>query len=55
MTNNKPISLPVPAFLGGTKAITTTPVAGKQRAAFAPRPVPPPDWWAEAVIKVDEI
>jgi len=29
------------------------PTQGKQRTAFAPLPVPPPDWWAEALIPLD--
>ena len=29
------------------------PIAGKQRVAFKPVPVPPPDWWAEALIPLD--
>jgi ribonuclease Z len=29
------------------------PIPGKQRAAFAPVAVPPPDWWAEALIPLD--
>jgi len=30
------------------------PIAGKQRAAFSPVPVAPPDWWAEARIPLDD-
>ena len=29
------------------------PTPGKQRTAFSPLPVPPPDWWAEALIPLD--
>jgi ribonuclease Z len=29
------------------------PIAGKQRAAFAPVQIPPPAWWAEALIPID--
>jgi len=29
------------------------PTPGKQRAAFTPVAVPPPDWWAEALIPLD--
>jgi ribonuclease Z len=29
------------------------PIPGKQRAAFTPVAVPPPDWWAEALIPLD--
>jgi len=76
-------SLAVPAFAGGTKVISPTPVVqtqdltvfnitkeavvarqanvmeqlppipGKQRAAFSPVAVPPPAWWAEALIPLD--
>jgi ribonuclease Z len=35
MTNNDPMSLPAPAFLGGTKAITMTPVVGEPRREHA--------------------
>jgi ribonuclease Z len=29
------------------------PTPGKQRMTFSPVPVPPPDWWAEALIPLD--
>jgi len=29
------------------------PIAGQQRAAFKPVAVPPPDWWAEALLPLD--
>ena len=29
------------------------PTPGKQRVAFQPVAVPPPDWWAEALIPLD--
>jgi ribonuclease Z len=29
------------------------PIAGKQRAAFKPVQIPPPAWWAEALIPLD--
>jgi ribonuclease Z len=29
------------------------PIAGKQRATFKPVQIPPPDWWAEALIPLD--
>jgi ribonuclease Z len=29
------------------------PMPGKQRTAFQPAAVPPPDWWAEALIPLD--
>jgi len=35
MTNNDSMSLPVPTFLGGTKAITLTPVVGKPKREYA--------------------
>jgi hypothetical protein len=35
MTNNEPISLPVPTFAGGTRAITMTPVVGTPRRDYA--------------------
>ena len=35
MTNSNPMSLPVPAFLGGTKAITMVPVVGTPRREYA--------------------
>jgi hypothetical protein len=31
MTNNDPMSLPLPTFAGGTKAITFTPIVGTPR------------------------
>ena len=40
MTNNEPISLPAPAFMGGTKAITLTPVVGTPRRQYAEMFVP---------------
>ena len=38
--NNKSMSLPVPAFAGGTKAITRTPVVGTPRRAYAEMFIP---------------
>jgi ribonuclease Z len=35
MTNNKSISLPLPAFTGGKKAITHTPIVGTPRREYA--------------------
>lgn len=35
MTNNESIFLPMPEFIGGTKAITLTPVVGKPRREYA--------------------
>jgi len=40
MTASDPVSLPVPAFAGGTKAITTTPIVGKPRRMYAEMYVP---------------
>jgi ribonuclease Z len=40
MTNNDPISLPVPAFFGGTKAITLTPVMGSPKREYAEMFIP---------------
>ena len=40
MTNNEPMSLPVPAFLGGTKAITLTPVVGTPPREYAEMFIP---------------
>jgi hypothetical protein len=31
------------------------PTPGVQRVAFKPVAVPPPDWWAEALIPLDDI
>ena len=40
MTNKDPMSLPLPAFAGGTKAITLTPVVGTPRREYAERLIP---------------
>jgi ribonuclease Z len=40
MANNDPKSLPVPAFLGGTKAITMTPVVGTPQREYAEMFIP---------------
>ncbi len=40
MTNSDPTSLPVPAFAGGTKAITLTPVVGAPRRHYAEMFIP---------------
>jgi ribonuclease Z len=40
MTNSNPMSLPVPAFAGGTKAITLTPVVGTPRREYAEMFIP---------------
>jgi ribonuclease Z len=31
------------------------PTPGKQQVAFTPAPVPPPDWWAEVLIPLDDL
>jgi len=31
------------------------PTPGKQRMSFSPVAVPPPDWWAEALIPLDDL
>ena len=35
MTNSDPMSLPAPAYAGGTKAITMTPIVGTPRREYA--------------------
>jgi hypothetical protein len=40
MTNNEPMSPPAPAFMGGTKAITLTPVVGTPRREYAEMFIP---------------
>lgn len=40
MTNKDPMSLPLPAFAGGTKAITFTPVVGTPRREYAEMFIP---------------
>ena len=40
MTNNMSMSLPVPAYAGGTKAITMTPVVGTPRREYAEMFIP---------------
>lgn len=40
MTNKKSISLPLPAYAGGTKAITMTPVVGTPRREYADMFIP---------------
>ena len=40
MTNNESMSLPVPAFAGGTKAITMTPVVGTPHREYAEMFIP---------------
>ena len=40
MTNSDPMSLPAPAYAGGTKAITMTPIVGTPRREYAEMFVP---------------
>ena len=40
MTNKDPMSLPLPAYVGGTKAITFTPVVGTPRREYAEMFIP---------------
>jgi len=40
MTNSESMSLPVPVFLGGTKAITLTPVVGTPPREYAEMFIP---------------
>jgi ribonuclease Z len=40
MTNNESVSLPVPAFAGGTKAITYTPIVGTPQREYAEMFIP---------------
>jgi ribonuclease Z len=40
MSNNDPMSLPLPAFMGGTKAITMTPVVGTPRREYGEMFIP---------------
>ena len=40
MTNKDPMSLPLPAYAGGTKAITFTPVVGTPRREYAEMFIP---------------
>jgi ribonuclease Z len=40
MTNSDPTSLPIPAFAGGTKAITLTPIVGTPRRTYAEMYIP---------------
>jgi ribonuclease Z len=52
MTNSDPMSLPVPAFAGGTKAITTTPVVGTPRREYAEVFVPAEEELEDGEIRV---
>jgi hypothetical protein len=40
LTNSDPLSLPLPAFAGWTKAITMTPVVGAPRREYAEMFIP---------------
>jgi hypothetical protein len=50
MADSQATAPPLPAFAGGTTAITTTAVVGTPRTRFAPSPVAPPARWAEVRI-----
>jgi ribonuclease Z len=52
MTNGDPTSLPVPAFAGGMKAITTTPVVGAPRREYAEMFVPGEEALEDGEIRV---
>lgn len=52
MTNNKSTSLPVPAFAGGTKAITLTPVVGTPRREYAEMFIPGEEELEDGEIRV---
>jgi ribonuclease Z len=52
MTSSDPMSLPVPAFAGGTKAITTTPVVGTPRREYAEQFVPGEEELEDGEIRV---
>lgn len=52
MTDTDPTSLPVPTFAGGTKAITTTPVAGAPRREYPEMFVPGEEALEDGEIRV---
>ncbi len=52
MTNNDPMSLPAPAFMGGTKAITMTPVVGTPRREYAEMLIPGTEELEDGEIRV---
>jgi ribonuclease Z len=52
MTNSESTSLPVPAFAGGTRAITTTPVVGTPRREYAEMFVPGEEELEDGEIRV---
>lgn len=45
-------TLPALAAASGLSIKQAT-IAGKQRAAFQPVQIPPPAWWAEALIPIE--
>jgi len=52
MTNSEPTPLPAPAFGGGTRAITTTPVVGAPRREYAEMLVPGEEQVEDGEIRV---
>lgn len=50
--NGKSMSLPVPAFAGGTKAITVTPVVGTPRRQYAEMFIPGEEKLADGEMRV---
>jgi ribonuclease Z len=52
MTNSDPTTLPAPAFAGGTRAITTTPVVGTPRREYAEMFVPGEEELGDGEIRV---
>jgi ribonuclease Z len=52
MTNSESMSLPMPTFAGGTKAITMTPVVGKPRRKYAEVFIPGEEPLADGEIRV---
>lgn len=59
MKNNKSMSLPELTFQGGTKAagkvfsLVKPRLAGLTHTLFKPVQIPPPAWWADALIPID--
>jgi ribonuclease Z len=52
MTNSDPMSLPAPAFLGGTKAITLTPVVGTPHREYAEMFIPGEEQLEDSELRV---
>jgi ribonuclease Z len=52
MTNSESMSLPVPVFAGGTKAITMTPVVGTPRREYAEMFIPGEEKLEDGEIRV---